>query len=139
MLWEIHQSELRSQGQGKMGRKKNRRWRAYQPTPYDLERDPSLGKNAKAKISKRRKAVRKCASRVNWNQFRQFQTDEKRSVRVVENADGTWDVMNEDGIVLTEKSNAEAWRAVERLETRKHGRKSKLYQSDAATDFDPKK
>jgi len=55
-------------------------------------------------------------------------------LKVTESQNGVWNVVDENGEVLAEEtSNSNAWRAVERLERRKAGRKSKLYQSENAT------
>ena len=56
-------------------------------------------------------------------------------LKVQEDLNGNWHVIDEDtGEVLAmEPSNSAAWQAVERLEKRIAGRKSKLYQSEAAT------
>lgn len=59
---------------------------------------------------------------------------EDKMLKVQEGQNGIWNVIDENGEVLAEEtSNSAAWRAIERLEMRKAGRKGKLYQSDMAT------
>lgn len=138
--WFGRYADLNSWVRGKEMKKP--KWRPYKPTPYDLARDPKLGKNTAS---------------VDWESYREFKTKESKRdprskedilyrdfnrtpgrkremLKVVENQNGGWNVVDGNGDILAvESSNSAAWRAIERLEKRMPGRKPKLYLSDAAT------
>jgi hypothetical protein len=60
-------------------------------------------------------------------------------LKVVESKNGEWNIIDGKGEILAvETTNSRAWRIVERLENRVVGRKSKLYQSNAATTIKKK-
>lgn len=127
-------------------KKKKQNWRPYEPTPYDLARDPKLAgkkpsdwKSLREFKANERKRNPTSTEDVCHRSFGRKTIDQKviesgATLRVTETDHGTWAVVNDHGTILAEEtSNGAAWRALERLELRKAGRKAKLYQSDAAT------
>ena len=126
-------------------KKKERDWRPYKPTAYDLERDPSLAKEKppfdwkNLREFKNKEGKQASPEDALYRSFGRTTIDQKikekgTALKVVESDEGRWHVVNDSGTILAnESSNSAAWRAVERLEIRAAGRKKKLYQSDNAT------
>jgi hypothetical protein len=113
-------SELRDTDKESMGKASKRKWRPYQLTPYDLNRDPTLAE---------------IGLLFRWGVYRELKAKErKRMLTVKEDLNGNWHIIDENGDVLAvEASNSDAWKRIETLEKRRAGRKARLYQSDAAT------